>query len=52
MEAPVFIVTYVAVFSALAICAGTLVVKMYEWRQDVLYGPYIHREHRHRKIKG
>ena len=29
-------VTYFAVFCALAICAGGLVVKIYEWRQDVL----------------
>ena len=24
-----------------AIVAGAFVVKAYEWRQDVLYGPYI-----------
>jgi hypothetical protein len=22
---------------------GTIIVKVYEWRQDVLYGPYIGR---------
>lgn len=25
-----------------AIALGALSVKVYEWRQDVLYGPYIH----------
>lgn len=29
-----------------------LVVRVYEWRQDVLYGPYIDRDHPHWKIKG
>jgi len=23
--------------------AGTAIVKLYEWRQDVLYGPYLSR---------
>jgi hypothetical protein len=23
--------------------AGTAIVKLYEWRQDVLYGPYLGR---------
>jgi hypothetical protein len=27
---------------------GTAVVKVYEWRQDVLYGPYIRPIGRHR----
>jgi hypothetical protein len=27
-------------FSFVAI-VGTLIVKVYEWRQDVLYGPYL-----------
>jgi hypothetical protein len=32
----------VALFlSFVAIIAGAIVVKAYEWRQDVLYGPYI-----------
>jgi hypothetical protein len=30
--------TYFAVFCALAICAGWLAASFYEWRQDVLYG--------------
>jgi hypothetical protein len=30
-----------ALFFAFAAIAGTLIVKVYEWRQDVLYGPYI-----------
>jgi hypothetical protein len=38
-----------AVFSALALCAGILVSKLYEWRTDVLYGPYIDRNHLDRK---
>lgn len=33
--------TYFAIFSAGAICAGWLAAKIFEWRQDVLYGPYI-----------
>ena len=32
---------YFALFSALVICAGLLVAKAFERRQDVLYGPYI-----------
>lgn len=39
------VMIYLAVFSAVAICVGTLVVSLYEWRQDVLYGPYICRDH-------
>ena len=31
-----------AVFvAALGIVLGVAVVKLYEWRQDVLYGPYL-----------
>ena len=32
------------VFVALGIVAGAAVVKLYEWRQDVLYGPYLKRD--------
>jgi hypothetical protein len=31
------------VFLALVILVGAIIVKIYEWRQDVLYGPYIGR---------
>jgi len=30
-------------FLAFVILVGAIVVKVYEWRQDVLYGPYIGR---------
>jgi hypothetical protein len=30
-------------FLAFVILAGAIIVKIYEWRQDVLYGPYIGR---------
>ena len=30
-------------FLAFVILVGVIVVKIYEWRQDVLYGPYIGR---------
>ena len=26
---------------AFVIAVGTAIVKIYEWRQDVLYGPYL-----------
>jgi hypothetical protein len=42
-------VTYFAVFCALAICVGGLLVKIYEWRQDVLYGSCISRDRPHQK---
>jgi hypothetical protein len=29
------------VFLALVVVAGAIIVRVYEWRQDVLYGPYI-----------
>jgi hypothetical protein len=29
------------IFLGLVVAAGVIVVKLYEWRQDVLYGPYI-----------
>ena len=28
-------------FSAFVTGAGVAIVKIYEWRQDVLYGPYL-----------
>jgi hypothetical protein len=31
----------VALFLLFGAIAGAFVVKAYEWRQDVLYGPYI-----------
>jgi hypothetical protein len=30
-----------ALFLAFVAIVGAIVVKVYEWRQDVLYGPYI-----------
>jgi hypothetical protein len=33
----------IIVFLAFAVVIGSAVVKIYEWRQDVLYGPYIGR---------
>jgi hypothetical protein len=33
-----------AVLFAIVVLMGTTVVKFYEWRQDVLYGPYLARE--------
>jgi hypothetical protein len=30
-------------FLAFVILVGAAIVKIYEWRQDVLYGPYIGR---------
>jgi hypothetical protein len=35
------------VFGLFAVCiiaVGLLVAKVYEWRQDVLYGPYLPRD--------
>ena len=34
-------ITYFAVFSVIVVGVGCLVAKLYEWRQDVLYGAYI-----------
>jgi hypothetical protein len=31
------------VFLVFVVAVGAIVVKVYEWRQDVLYGPYIGR---------
>ena len=30
-----------ALFSVLCIFVGALLVKVYEWRQDIWYGPYM-----------
>jgi hypothetical protein len=32
-----------ALFLSFVIAAGAIIVKAYEWRQDVLHGPYIKR---------
>lgn len=37
-----------AIFAAASVFAGVAVVKIYERRQDVLYGPYIQRQTRDR----
>ena len=31
------------VFLAVVAAVGTAIVRLYEWRQDVLYGPYLSR---------
>jgi hypothetical protein len=30
-------------FLAFVVATGVTIVKVYEWRQDVLYGPYLKR---------
>ena len=30
-------------FLAFAVAGGAVIVKAYEWQQDVLYGPYMKR---------
>jgi hypothetical protein len=30
-----------ALLVAFVVIVGTVIAKVYEWRQDVLYGPYI-----------
>lgn len=38
------------IFFALVVAIGAVVVKAFEWRQDVLYGPYIGQDDRkHRR---
>jgi hypothetical protein len=44
--------TYFAVFSAVAVCAGWIVVRFCEWRMDVLYGPYAGQDRLPRKGDG
>ena len=39
---------YFALFSIFAILLGSFVAKLYEWRQDVLYGPYLEGKGRQR----
>ena len=41
--------TYFAIFCAFAVCAGWLIVRVFEWRQDVLHGPYVRRDPSRRK---
>lgn len=36
------------IFAAAGVFAGLAVVKIYERRQDVLYGPYIHKTSIHK----
>jgi hypothetical protein len=43
---------YFAVFSAFVVCAGGLVARIYEWRQDVLNGPIVVRDAPPQKRKG
>jgi len=33
-----------ALFVAVVAAMGATIVKVYEWRQDVLYGPYLPRD--------
>jgi hypothetical protein len=35
-----------AVLSAIVAVLGATVVKLYQWRQDVLHGPYLRRDDR------
>jgi hypothetical protein len=35
-----------AIFVAVVAVMGATIVKVYEWRQDVLYGPYLARDRR------
>ena len=35
-----------ALFLAFGIGLGVAVVRLYEWRQDVLYGPYLRPDNR------
>lgn len=44
-------------FLILVVAMGTIVAKAYEWRQDVLYGPYVgpglsHQVHETDGLKG
>ena len=36
-------------FLAFVFAMGVIVVKLYEWRQDVLYGPYVAKERSEQK---
>jgi hypothetical protein len=37
-----------ALFLSFVTVAGAIIVKAYEWRQDVLYGPYIRQNDRNK----
>ena len=40
-------------FLCFVVAMGAVVVKLYEWRQDVLYGPYVSRGHdKNSKVSG
>ena len=39
-------------FLAFVIAVGTAIVKIYEWRQDVLYGPYLAKQRRNQIDRG
>jgi len=39
------VIEFIALFAIVAVI-GIGIVKIYEWRQDVLYGPYLRREDR------
>ena len=36
------------IFLALVVAVSAIIVKAFEWRQDLLYGPYIGRDRQHR----
>jgi hypothetical protein len=36
-------VVEIVLFIAFVVAGGTVIVKAYEWHQDVLYGPYMKR---------
>jgi hypothetical protein len=38
-----------ALFVAVVAAIGATIVKIYEWRQDVLYGPYVAKERSEQK---
>jgi hypothetical protein len=38
-----------AFLSVIFFAAGFFIAKLYQWRQDVLYGPYIMSDHRGRR---
>jgi hypothetical protein len=37
------VIEFIALFAIVAVM-GISIVKVYDWRQDVLYGPYLRRE--------
>jgi hypothetical protein len=42
----VMMIAETILFLAGVVATAALLVKIYEWRQDVLYGPYIHSQER------